>query len=166
MPCHVQRLIKCPDENHVEPFIGIYKSFRARWLQNKENICKIIWISLIEFTYFKLTKYWLNLAWSFQIQRLVQDNISTDEIRGMFIMKKADLERDLIDALQKIRLIESRLTQLDQSSEPDVIVKSIPVQAVLSMRTQVMSTEEAMAIFSQIITMLPPKAGSTFASLD
>ena len=96
-----------------------------------------------------------------QIQRLMNDKVSTDEIQGMLLLKKAEIEQQLHDELQRIRNIESRLQFIRdaESSKPlDVIVKQIPAQPVLSLRTIFPSTEAAMTIFEQIITLLPDKS--------
>src|SRR5215510_3300417 len=44
-----------------------------------------------------------------QIQRLLSGKVSTDEMQGMLLLKKAESERDLQAQLQRIRNIESRL---------------------------------------------------------
>src|SRR6185369_1536058 len=64
-----------------------------------------------------------------QIGRLLDGNISSDEIRGMFILKKAELEHIVDEQTVRLRNVESRLQQIDEHgavSDYDVVVKSVP----------------------------------------
>jgi DNA-binding transcriptional MerR regulator len=66
-----------------------------------------------------------------QIARLVAGNVSTDEIRGMLMMKQAQIEQTLREELLRLRYIESRIEQIDREGELhnyDVILKSVPAQ--------------------------------------
>src|SRR5262249_43756862 len=47
-----------------------------------------------------------------QVARLIDDKISTDEIRGMLLLRKAELERSLSEEASRLRHIESRLQQI------------------------------------------------------
>ncbi|HEX3050208.1 MAG TPA: MerR family transcriptional regulator [Aggregatilineaceae bacterium] len=93
-----------------------------------------------------------------QIQRLLRDNVSTDEIQGMLLLKKAEIERQLQDELHRIRQIESRLQSI-RNAEADtpvnVVLKRLPVQPVLSVRTIVESFEVGLRYFQQIRFALP-----------
>ncbi len=71
-----------------------------------------------------------------QIQRFVRDDISPTEIQGMLSLKKAELEQQVLEELQRIRTIESRLKQIQERDDlvRDVIVKEIPQQRFFSAR--------------------------------
>jgi DNA-binding transcriptional MerR regulator len=105
-----------------------------------------------------------------QIQRLLSDKVSTDEIQGMLLLKKAEIEQQLQEEFHRIRNIEARL-QFIRSAETgkvlDVVVKQIPAQSVLSVRTIVESTEVGLGIFKQVVHVLPETNayGSYFAIL-
>lgn len=78
--------------------------------------------------------------------------MSTDEIQGMLLLKKAEIEQQLQGELKRSRNIESRLQSIRnaEANKPhDVIIKQIPAQPVLSVRTVVESFEAGMAIFRQ-----------------
>jgi DNA-binding transcriptional MerR regulator len=95
-----------------------------------------------------------------QIQRVLSDDISTDEMQGMLLLKKAEIEQQLQDELQRIRSIEARLQFLRsaEAAEPfDVVIKQLPAQPVLSVRTVLDSLEDGMSIFGQIMAALPEK---------
>ncbi len=105
-----------------------------------------------------------------QIQRMLSDQISTDEIQGMLLLKKAEIEQQLQEELQCIRSIEARLQLLRSAEEDesfDVIIKSIPVQPVLSVRTMLDTLEGGMRLFGQIMSALREKSddGLFFAIL-
>jgi DNA-binding transcriptional MerR regulator len=97
-----------------------------------------------------------------QIQRVLRDDISTDEMQGMLLLKKAEIEQHLQEELQRVRTIEARLQFLRsaEANDPlDVVIKQIPAQHVLSVRTVLESLDDGMGIFGQIITALPEKSG-------
>ena len=95
-----------------------------------------------------------------QIQRLLNDQVSTDEIQGMLMLKKAEIEQQVQEEIQRVRNIEARLQFLrgvDAHGPFDVVVKQIPAQPVLSVRTILasMSMEDGAGIFGQIMNALP-----------
>ena len=52
-----------------------------------------------------------------QIQRLVVDSVSADEIRGMLSLKKAQIEQELQGQMMTLRQIEARLKQVEKEGE-------------------------------------------------
>lgn len=105
-----------------------------------------------------------------QIQRLLSDNVSTDEMQGMLLLKKAEIEQQLRSELQRIRNIEARLLSIRnaETSKPlDVVIKQIHAQPVLSLRMVVESTEVGLEICDQVMATLPEISGygSFFAIL-
>jgi DNA-binding transcriptional MerR regulator len=72
-----------------------------------------------------------------QIARLVNERISTQEIRGMLMLRKTELELSLSEGVARLRHIESRLKQIDEDGalkDYDVIIKSAEAQPYLSVR--------------------------------
>lgn len=72
-----------------------------------------------------------------QIHRMLHDNVSSDEIRGMLAMRKAQIEQQLADELAQIRQIESHIQQIDSDgilSDYDIVLKPVPAQRVLTAR--------------------------------
>jgi DNA-binding transcriptional MerR regulator len=97
-----------------------------------------------------------------QIRRLLSDRISTDEMRGMLLLKKAEIEQQVQEEIQRIQNIEARLQFLHsaESDGPfDVVIKQVPAQPVLSVRTILESLEDGVDIFRQIMGALPEKSG-------
>ena len=48
-----------------------------------------------------------------QIRRMVLDDVSAEEIRGMLALRKAQVEQAVQDEIQRLRVIEARLKQID-----------------------------------------------------
>jgi DNA-binding transcriptional MerR regulator len=95
-----------------------------------------------------------------QIQRLLKANVSTDEIQGMLLLKKAEIEQLVQGELHRIRRIEARLQAIRnaEAGKPlNVIIKHAPAQPVLSLRTIVESFESGLDIFTNIDNALPDK---------
>jgi DNA-binding transcriptional MerR regulator len=88
-----------------------------------------------------------------QVARMVDGKISTDEIRGMLMLKKADLERTLSEEAVRLRHIESRLQQIDEQGslrDYDVVVKSAARQPYLSMRRTYRRIEDVVAMLRKV----------------
>ncbi|GHF65058.1 MerR family transcriptional regulator [Deinococcus metalli] len=72
-----------------------------------------------------------------QIARLLDQNLSTDELRGMLTLRKAQIERAALAEAERLRVVESRLRQIEDEGTPfvpDVVLKSVPAQPFLSLR--------------------------------
>lgn len=72
-----------------------------------------------------------------QIARLLGQDTSSDEIRGMLLLRKAQITQAMQDDLAQLQLVEARLDQLDdfgQTPVPDVVVKTVPPQRHLALR--------------------------------
>ena len=98
-----------------------------------------------------------------QILRLLDANISADEIRGMLTMRKAQIEQTLRDELERVRSIEARLGQIEEQGElfDDVVLKAMPERTFLSIRHIVPSKEEGFALMAEMHRTLPRLAGKS-----
>src|SRR5215475_12634813 len=88
-----------------------------------------------------------------QVARMVDGKISTDEIRGMLMLKKAELERTLSAEAVRLRHIESRLQQIDQQGslrDYDVVVKSAARQPYLSLRRTYAGIDDAIGMLREV----------------
>lgn len=89
-----------------------------------------------------------------QVARLLDGKISNDEIRGMFMLKKAELERSLSEEALRLRNIESRLQQIDQQglvADYDVVVKSAPARGYLGYRRNFPAFGDAIAALKEAV---------------
>ena len=79
-----------------------------------------------------------NLGLSLEhIQRLLDENISVNEIRGILLLRKTEIEQTIAESYAKLNDVELRLQQIELEGKPqphDIIVKSIPAQPYLSIR--------------------------------
>lgn len=72
-----------------------------------------------------------------QIKRLIEDQVSPEEIRGMLTLKKAQIEQTIQTEAARLRAVESRLEQIErkgQFQDDDVVLKSLPAVPFLSLR--------------------------------
>ncbi len=95
-----------------------------------------------------------------QVARMVRDEISPDEIRGMLMLKKAELERSLSEEAARLRHIESRLLQIDEQGglkDYDVIVKSAAAQPYLSLRRTFADMNEVVAALRDVVSAVRPR---------
>jgi DNA-binding transcriptional MerR regulator len=95
-----------------------------------------------------------------QIQDILDNKVSADEIQGMLMLKKAEIEQQVQSEQQRIRKIEARLKAIRNAETHqtlDVVVKQIPVQSVLSVRTTIDTLKVFMMLSKQILEVLPFK---------
>jgi effector-binding domain-containing protein len=72
-----------------------------------------------------------------EVKTLLAQDIATDEIRGMLLLKKAQVEQTVQDELSRLHYLESRLKELDSdeaAQSPDVVLKTVAPQRYLSTR--------------------------------
>ena len=95
-----------------------------------------------------------------QVARMIDEKISTDEIRGMLMLKKAELERTLSEEAGRLRHIESRLQQIDEQGslrDYDVVVKSAAAQPYLSVRRTFSGMGDAVAMLREVVGAVAAK---------
>jgi DNA-binding transcriptional MerR regulator len=88
-----------------------------------------------------------------QIGRMLDEKISPDEIRGMLMLRKAELERSLDEEAARLRHVESRLRQIDEQGalkDYDVVVKSAPAQPFLALRATFPGLDDVMATLHDV----------------
>jgi DNA-binding transcriptional MerR regulator len=98
-----------------------------------------------------------------QIAKLVDDKISAEEIRGMLLLKKAEIEQSLHEEATRLRHIESRLQQVDQQgslADYDVVVKSAPASPFLSVRNTFAHFGEAIAMVQEVARVVPAQVAA------
>lgn len=93
-----------------------------------------------------------------QIQRTLDDDLSTDELQGMLTLRKAEIEQQLIAERRRIREIEARLQAIrddEANLSPNVILKQVPEQAVLSIRRVLADFDAALHFYTRIQSTMP-----------
>lgn len=98
----------------------------------------------------------------YQVAKMLHTDISDEEITGMLILKKAEIEETLLEDIQRLRGIEARLQQNQASQNiPDVVIKSIPTQLFYSVRTTFSTEDEIFPFIDQILYKLPANVNSS-----
>ena len=126
---------------HIDQFTG-YRYYRASQLPELNRI-----LALKE----------LGLALE-QIQRLVVDNVSADEIRGMLTLKKAQVEQELHEQIARLHQIEVRIEQFEQDGDlvpDDIVVKELPVQPFFSYRSVLPHIRQSQMFLREMKKSLP-----------
>ncbi|MEL6404314.1 MAG: MerR family transcriptional regulator [Chloroflexota bacterium] len=92
-----------------------------------------------------------------QIRETLDDSIRTEELSSMLQLKKAEIEKQMQAEMRRIRQIEARLQAIENAETnkpPNVIIKQIPTQTVLSFR-QILDFDGTLDAFAQIQASLP-----------
>ena len=93
-----------------------------------------------------------------QIRDLLDDQVSTEDLQAMLMLKKAEIERSLQEEMHRIRRIESRLHAIREAEEDrplNVVIKHMPPQPVLSTRLAAVTFEAALTTMQRIRDHLP-----------
>ena len=82
-----------------------------------------------------------------QISQLLDkgDELPVTQLRGMLTMRRADLSQELQEKQAQLSRVEARLTHLEQAGQPspyEILIKSLPSQAIASIREPVPSSPE------------------------
>ncbi|MDJ0753867.1 MAG: MerR family transcriptional regulator [Ardenticatenaceae bacterium] len=98
-----------------------------------------------------------------QIRRLVEDDVSAEEIRGMLALKKMQAEQAVRDELNRLRAIEARLRQVEDSGElthDDIILKVVAEQPILSIRQILPNLFDGVNVIGEMMRLIPPQVDS------
>lgn len=105
---------------HVDPFTG----FRYYELDQLPRLNRIL----------ALKDMGLSLE---EIGRLLNEDVSVDEMRGMFRLQQAKIQQQVDDELARLARVAARLREIEKEGEmphQDVVLKSIEPQHVVSIR--------------------------------
>jgi len=97
-----------------------------------------------------------------QIGRMLNDDISAEEMRGMLALRKAQIEKNLREDMMRMRYIESRIQQLDANGvmrDYDVVLKSVEMQYAITARETIADFPSFVAPMAEMLRMLPEKVG-------
>jgi len=90
-----------------------------------------------------------------QIRRMLGEEVSLDEIRGMFALRKAQAEQSVRDELLRLQQIEDG----DSYDNYDIIIKSLPPQPYFSLREMCDSFDAARLLMMEMHRILPAIVG-------
>lgn len=89
-----------------------------------------------------------------QIARVIRDGVSAAELRGMLVLRRAEVEREVAAQSERLRQIETRVAQIDAEGQlfgDDVVIRSEPARRFLSARRSVGSFAEARGMLQNVI---------------
>jgi DNA-binding transcriptional MerR regulator len=72
-----------------------------------------------------------------QIGDLLQRDLPPDQLRGMLMLKQAEMEQDLQAMQAQMRRVEARLKQIEREGKPspyEVVIKFVEAQTIISSR--------------------------------
>jgi DNA-binding transcriptional MerR regulator len=96
-----------------------------------------------------------------QVARLLDQQTSTEEIRGMLTLRKAQIEQTVQDEMARFRDIEARLQQLDGLHVPDVVLKAVSAQKYLSIRDMLPGMDAVRRRVEFIVSAVPSRVRKT-----
>jgi DNA-binding transcriptional MerR regulator len=94
-----------------------------------------------------------------QIARLVEEEVSVAEIRGMLTLKKAQVEQTVNQEIARLRSLEAHLQQIEAQSHAafDIVLKRVPSQGYLALREVLPDADSALNIMLELIQTLPKR---------
>jgi len=92
-----------------------------------------------------------------QIGGVIDEEASADQLRAMLLVRRSDAERALAEEAARLKLIESRIAQLDAGAAAldDVLIRAEPARRVITLRDTLSSFVEARVIIGQLAQTLP-----------
>ncbi len=93
-----------------------------------------------------------------QVARLLEQNTSVDEIRGMLTLRKAQIEQSVQEEMSRLRVVEARLQQIEAQGliqELDVILKSVPAQQFLALREVLPDMDAVQRLVKSVYAVVP-----------
>ena len=102
-----------------------------------------------------------------QIRRFIEDDVSLDEMQGMLLLRKAEIEQQVIAELSRVRTIESRLNQIRESGKHvrDVVVKQVPSQMYIGIRSIVPDWEATFQVWDLASILLEESNSNQYGDL-
>ena len=92
-----------------------------------------------------------------QIKDLLKNNLPKDQLRGMLMMKQAELEQELKDSHSRLARVEARLQQIEQEGKAplyEVTTKASDEMVIASVRQLVSKPQEMDYYCKQMYTTL------------
>lgn len=88
-----------------------------------------------------------------QIGQVLNEGVSSEQLRGMLRLKRAELQRQIADEQERMVRIEARLQMIDMEDtmpQYDVVLKQVDAQLVASVRDTLASYSEVGHLFDEI----------------
>ena len=92
-----------------------------------------------------------------EIGRLLEDNLSTEQMRGMLKLRQAEIRQQVEEEEERLERVELWLRQIEQEnsmSKYDVVIKKIEPLKVASVRGVVPTPPDQRSLWDELITYL------------
>lgn len=94
-----------------------------------------------------------------EIESLIDADVPADQLRGMLTMRASDLAREIETQQMRMRLIESRIDQIDSADDDiDLLAKHVDAQPFLSVQTRFDLPSDAIAFSGRMLEAAAPFA--------
>lgn len=93
-----------------------------------------------------------------QIADLLRDDVPPEEIRGMLVMKRAQIEQSVQEEIARLKQVEMRLAQIEHEGDiwgENIVLKRIPPSPFLSVRGEGVPNDLFFSLFHDIRQALP-----------
>ncbi len=102
-----------------------------------------------------------------QIQRFIEDDISLDEMQGMLLLRKAEIEQQILSEFQRVRNIESRLKQIRERGQRigDVVVKQVEPMMFIGVRAITPDWNSTLRVWEKIGPLLQAANDDRYGNL-
>ncbi|NWF70279.1 MAG: MerR family transcriptional regulator [Chloroflexi bacterium] len=90
-----------------------------------------------------------------QIARVLDENISGEQLRGMLTLKRAEIEQQVRAELNRLARIETRLRQIEgEGTLPahDIVLRTVPAQLVAGLRQSIEADSAVAPLFDELET--------------
>jgi DNA-binding transcriptional MerR regulator len=97
-----------------------------------------------------------------QIEQVVHAGVSPDELRGMLLLRRAEIEQSQAELAQRLRVLESRIAALETEHDglpDDVVIRAEPERRYLALRTQQTSIGPAIELALEMQREIPRQLG-------
>lgn len=95
-----------------------------------------------------------------QIGHLLEQDLSTEQLRGMMLQKQAELEDRVRTEQERLARAMARLNQLETpDASYDILIREVPAQWVASVREHISAHTQIGYLFERLFASLPPTQG-------
>jgi DNA-binding transcriptional MerR regulator len=98
-----------------------------------------------------------------QIARLVTDTLPPAELRGMLLMRRAEVEQSIEAEAERLRRIEARIAYIESAGAlvpDDVVLRPEPAHKLLSLRRRLTSFAAGARLIGELVKAVPRVTGS------
>jgi DNA-binding transcriptional MerR regulator len=99
-----------------------------------------------------------------QIAKALREDLPAAELRGMLLMRRAEVEQTIEAESQRLRQIETRIAQIEaegRAATDDVVIRPEPARRLLSLRQTVGSFAEGLRLVGELLQTVPRLAGES-----